>query len=373
MTKQGVLFLPPCVTEAEGLSIYRALAKVNRIIGELRSEFSHSIVNESLIQMFSLKESVQSTRIEGTQVTFLEMVECVDEGRVSWQQREVLNYHRALRHGMEQIQQGYPISTRLIKEMHRILMEGARGTSAAGGEFRRIQNFIGPDNKIEHAVYIPVSADAIDAYMENLEFFVAGTPHRSFQRYRVTDGAVLDETVDSVIKIAIMHAQFESIHPFLDGNGRLGRILIALLAVKEGLVDCPVFLVSEELERERRRYYGLLNGIRGRSPDWHAWIMFFIEASGRMAEGLLQKIQEANALARGGLDRCELDSERSVWLYTFSRPVTTARMAADMCHVSPSTARKCLNLLAEKNLIYADESTQRNRRYTNYGLLRILG
>ena len=373
MTKQGVLLLPPCVTEAEGLAVFRALAKVNSTVGQLKSEFSHSLVNESLIQMFSLKESVQSTRIEGTQVTFSEMVECVDEKKASWEQREVLNYQRALRHGMEQIQQGYPISTRLIKEMHRVLMEHGRGTSAAGGEFRRIQNFIGPDNRIEHAVYIPISANEIDVYMENLEFFVAGTPHRSFQQYRATDGFVLDETVDPIIKMAIKHAQFESIHPFLDGNGRLGRILIALLAVKEGLVDYPVFLVSEELERERRRYYDLLNGIRGQSPDWHAWLMFFIEASGRMAEGLLEKMQEANVLARGGLERCVLDSERSVWLYTFSRPVTTVQMAADMCKMSPSTVRKCLNLLAEKNLIYADESTQRNRRYTNYGLLRILG
>ena len=108
--------------------------------------------------------------------------------------------------------------------------------------------------------------------------------------------------------------------------------------------DYPVFLVSEELEKERRRYYDILNGIRGQSPDWHAWLMFFIEASGRVADGLLQKMQEANALAHSGMDRCTFDLEQSIWLYTFSRPVTTVRMAADTCRVTPSTTRKHLNL-----------------------------
>ena len=371
MAKKGILMLPPAITNDRALDIFRLLAKANLTIGRMKSEFSHSIVNESLISMFALSESVQSTRIEGTQVTFTDMVE-YNKNEERWEQREVLNYQRALQTGLAMINNGDPISTRMIKAVHSILMEQARGTNSAGGEFRKIQNFIGPDSRIEHAVYIPVAANEIDCYMENLEFYINSMPHSSFQKYNALDGMVLDENIDAIIKIAIMHAQFESIHPFLDGNGRLGRILIALMAVRTGLVDYPVFLVSEELEKERSRYYDLLNGIRGTTPDWYPWIKFFITASLRMAERLLEKMQQATDLATGGLGKCELDSEKKLWLYTFSNPAATVTDAARQLGMSPATARKGLNNLVEKELLYGDENVKRNRKYRNYDLLRIL-
>ena len=371
MAKKGILMLPPVISNERALDIFRLLATANLTIGRMKSEFSHSIVNESLISMFALSESVQSTRIEGTQVTFTDMVE-YNKKEERWEQREVLNYQHALQAGLDMINNGDPISTRMIKKIHTILMDNARGTNSAGGEFRKIQNFIGPDSKIEHAVYIPVAANEIDSYMENLEFYINGMPHRSFQKYNALDGMVLDEEIDPIIKIAIMHAQFESIHPFLDGNGRLGRILIALMGVRTGLVDYPVFLVSEELEKERLRYYDLLNGIRGTTPDWYQWIKFFITASLRMAERLLQKMQQATDLAKSGLGKCVLDSEKKIWIYTFSNPAATTNDAAKQLGMSPATARKGLNKLVEKELLYADENVKRNRKYRNYDLLRIL-
>lgn len=372
MTKKGIFKLPITIPNEKAIEIFQLLAKVNMTMGTMKSEFRHSIVNKSIVSLFSLNESVQSTRIEGTQVTFNDMLENIEKKNPSWQQIEVQNYQEALKQGLELINNGYPISTRLIKDLHKTLMQNARGTNSSGGEFRKIQNFIGPDSKIEHAVYIPVPANEIDEYMENLEFFINGKPHNSFRRFNKTDGFIFDENSETIIKIAIMHAQFESIHPFLDGNGRLGRILIALFAVKEGLVDSPVFLVSEELEKERARYYDLLNGIRGNNPDWYSWLKFFIIACDRMANSLLKKLQQAEILAKNGLNECNLESEKNIWLCTFSQPITTVRSISNSLNISPSTARKGLNKLVDLGLIYRTEDIKRNKKYHNYDLLRIL-
>ena len=372
MARRGIAKLPIVVSTEKALEIFQLLADVNRKIGRMKSEFSHSVVNDSVVNMFSLKESVQSTRIEGTQVTFTDMVEERGEKNPSWERIEVLNYQEALRQGASSIKTGYPISTRLIKELHRTLMENARGSNASGGEFRKIQNFIGPSNRIEDAVYIPIGANEIDEYMENLDFFMNGIPHSSFRKFNKTDGFVFDEECDPIIKAAVMHAQFESIHPFLDGNGRLGRILIALIAIKEDLVDVPVFFVSEELEKERARYYAMLNGVRGDNPDWYSWIKFFITACGRMADSLLSKLKAVEELASNGLKKCTLESEKNIWLYTFSDPYTTAARVAENLHLAPGTARKGLKALSDAGLLYTDETAIRNKKYRNYDLMRIL-
>ncbi len=153
------------------------------------------------------------------------------------------------------------MTTRLILDLHKVLMEDARGTSASSGEFRKVPNWIGPTKRFEDAVYIPVEADEIESYMENWELYANKHPygekmdvdHLSIEEF------VLDEYVHPVIKVAILHAQFESIHPFLDGNGRIGRIMIALYMMQSDQLSSPIFFVSEELERQRAKYYYLLN------------------------------------------------------------------------------------------------------------------
>ena len=371
-SKKGLKFLPPSMSIKEAVILLQKLAKVNMIIGSMKSEFGHSLVGDSLVSLFSLSESVQSTRIEGTQVTFYDMFEKTSNKQKEWEKQEVLNYQEALKHGLLLIENGMPFSTRLIKELHKILMINARGTNSAGGEYRRIQNFIGPDSKIEHAVYIPVEAQTISEYMENLEFFVNGVHHSSFTQIDDNDLFTIDENADPLLKIAIMHAQFESIHPFLDGNGRLGRILIALMAVKYGLVNVPVFLVSEELEKERSRYYDLLNGIRGEDPDWFAWLSFFIDCCGRMSEQLVKKMQTSSQLAEQGLKKIKLDSERKAWLLSFQCPRLTVKDVVQACKMNISTARKALNALVEYDLLFTSKNIKRNKAYINYNLIRLL-
>ncbi|QQK78958.1 Fic family protein [Salicibibacter cibi] len=370
MAIKGIDNLPIDVSTEDALRILNVLAEVNAKLGKLESEFKHAIVSQPLIQMLSLSESVESTKIEGTQVTFADMVEEKDNRERRWEIIEVENYQFALHEGFARVREGYPISTRLIRELHQLLMEGARGSTTSSGQFRKIQNYIGPTNRIEDATYIPPPAHEIDDYMANLEKFINGDTNN---RKNVTkDRFAIHEGSDPLIKTAVMHAQFESIHPFLDGNGRLGRILIVLSLAKDWVISQPVFFVSEELEKEKHRYYDLLNGVRGQHPDWGAWILFFLEASNRMADQLLNKLAQSEQLAKDGLDLCETASERHVWLYTFTDPSTTAKKAANATGVSTNTARKALNALASRRQIYADQQKMRNVKYRNYDLLRIL-
>lgn len=372
MVENGIKKLPIAVSIKEALEIANISAEVNYKIGKINSEFKHSIVHYSLIQILSLNESVQSTRIEGTQVTFTDMVEEKNDKNPRWEVIEVNNYQQALSEGVARIHQGYPISTRLIKDLHLIMMQGARGSVQSSGDYRKIQNFIGPTNKLEDAVYIPIAANEINDYMENLEFFINGEKHSSFEQITDEEKYVYEEKEQSLIKTAILHAQFESIHPFLDGNGRLGRILIVLNLIKDNLIADPVFFVSEELEKEKARYYDLLNGVRGKNPDWASWIKFFLTACNRMADNLINKFNNADALAAKGTEKLTLDSEKKVWIYSFSDPFATTQSVSAGTGLSTATARNALNSLVEKGLLYTDKQSKRNKKYRNYDLMRIL-
>lgn len=374
---KGIELLPPKVTLQQALDLYKKIAKIKSTVGKLNSELEHSIVNAQLIQILTLNESVQSTRIEGTQVTFADMIEDATKKNKSTEVVEVENYQRALSAGIELIQNGMPISSRLIKQLHTILMgKNTRGTTSSAGEFRSVQNFIGPTNKIEDAVYIPVGAHEIGKYMTNLEYFINGEKHSSFNQVELSaTECFLDENSDPLIKTAILHAQFESIHPFLDGNGRMGRILIVLSTMKDGLINQPVFFVSEELERERIRYYNYLNGVRGKNADWFSWIDFFLDACQRMADNMLLKLESTNVLASFGLKKINAKNSmiNQIWLATFTKPYITVSEVANNLDISVSTARNGLNQLVELKLIDVDKSKRKNKVYVNYDLLRILG
>ncbi len=374
MPGTNVSLLPIGIPKDQALQLVEVLSEVNYKIGRLDEKVKSSQIRESLIQIFSLKESVESTRIEGTQVTFTDMLEEKSERNPRWEIIEISNYQRALQTGYERIKNGYPITSRLIKELHEILMADGRGSTQSSGEFRKVQNFIGPTNDMKDATFIPVSPDRIDAYMENLEFYLNKHP---FGEALSTDHIpqdlyVFHENTDSIVKAAIIHAQFESIHPFLDGNGRLGRILIVLSLIQFGIISQPIFFVSEELEKERPRYYDLLNGVRGDRPNWEAWIQFFLKASNRMADKIHQKFVAAEQLAVKGLRKCETESEKNVWLYTFSNPFVTAKEVAEELAITQNTARKALKSLVEKDLLFAETEKKRNKKYRNYDLMRVL-
>lgn len=375
MVLRGINLLPPVISTQQALSLYKKVAQIKTSIGKLNSELDHSIVNNQLIQALSLRESVQSTRIEGTQVTFADMIDEATKKNKSSEVTEVENHQKALAIGIERIRNGYSISTRLILQLHKILMDNeTRGTTSSSGEFRKIQNFIGPTNRIEDAVYIPVDENLIGNYMSNWEHYVNSFPHPSFNK-EVDENTqhLLDYDTDPLIKTAILHAQFESIHPFLDGNGRMGRILIVLSTMQDGLIDKPVFFVSEELEKERIRYYNKLNGVRGDNPEWFEWIDFFLDACQRMSDNMLNKLEKINDLASSGLKLINRDGNiNTIWLSTFNQPYVTVQAVANKLGISVTTARKGLNTLADLNLLDYDKSKTKNRVYVNYDLINLL-
>jgi len=374
---RGIDLLPPKVTLQQALELYKKIAQIKSSIGKLNAELEHSIVNAQLIQMLTLNESVQSTRIEGTQVTFADMIEDATKKNKSTEVIEVENYQKALSTGISLIQNGMPISSRLIKQLHTILMGNkTRGTTSSAGEFRSVQNFIGPTNKIEDTVYIPIGAHKIANYMSNLEYYINGEKHYSFNKFELLkDECLLDESSDPLIKTAILHAQFESIHPFLDGNGRMGRILIVLSTMKDGLINQPVFFVSEELEKERIRYYNYLNGVRGKNADWFSWIDFFLDASQRMTDNMLRKLEATTILANVGIDKINSSNAtiNRIWFSTFNKPYVTVSEVAEQLNISVTTARNGLNRLVALKLIDVDQAKRKNKVYVNYDLLRVLG
>ena len=209
--------------------------------------------------------------------------------------------------------------------------------------------------------------------MTNLEYFINGEYHRDFDKKVGEDKELFDHQIDSLLRIAIMHAQFESIHPFLDGNGRLGRILIVLMAIKEKIMEAPLFFVSEELEVERIRYYNTLNETRGETPSWVSWIIFFLNASERMANKIIEKIETAETLASTGLDKCKTSVHSDVWLATFREPIATATDIAEITGYHKQTVKKALDYLVVNNLLDKDKSARRNIKYYNYDLIRTIG
>ncbi|HDR7616975.1 TPA: Fic family protein [Bacillus mycoides] len=373
---KGVKKLPIGVNTQRAVDLFSKLANISSEIGRLDEKFKRSILQSDFVNTLALKESVQSTRIEGTQVTFTDMVENTHKSEQKWEHIEVLNYQRALTVGQERMRNGYPLSTRLILELHEILMDGdARGTNVACGQFRKVPNWIGPTKRFEDAVYIPVDSNEIESYLENWEIFANGHPYDEKMdiSHLNSNDYIINEDSHPLLKVAILHAQFESIHPFLDGNGRLGRIIIALYMMQSKQLSSPIFFVSEELEKQRSRYYHLLNETRGENPNWLNWLNFFLDASKRMADKLNVLFDQAEKLALSGMKKCDSHQEKQVYLMTFRFPNITAVQVAQHVKVAPSTARRLLNSLADKGLVFKDPTQKRNIEYFNYEILDIVG
>jgi Fic family protein len=333
------------------------LSRADALLGEL-SGLGRQLPNPHLlIAPYTRREAVLSSRIEGTRTTLSELL--LDELGALPQPpadvREVRNYVAALEHGIERLQI-LPLSLRLVRELHSKLLSGVRGEKATPGEFRRSQNWIGPPGStLETAAYVP------PPYPEMMEAL------HLWEGYLHQRGELPD-----LVQCALIHEQFEAIHPFLDGNGRIGRLLITLFLIERGRLAQPLLYISTYLEPHRAAYYEALQRVRTQG-DWAGWVRFFLTAVEQSAESaclqarrLLDLRTHYRDLVRGKPRALTLLDE------LFASPYVTVSRAAKVLAVSPPTARAAIKSLMEVKLLDELPGNTWRRVYLARPILEIL-
>jgi Fic family protein len=335
------------------------LSKADQLLGQLNGE-SRRLPNPHIfIRPFIRREAVYSSRIEGTQATLGELL-AVEVGahveRSPDDIREVANYVTALEYGISRLEE-LPISLRLVREIHKILMADVRGGVATPGEFRKTQNWIGfPGCTLKEASYVPPPPDSLGEHLKDWELFL----HES--------------ELPILITCALMHYQFEAIHPFLDGNGRVGRLLITLLLCEKQVLDAPVLYLSAFFEATRRDYYDGLSSV-SKKANWDDWFHYFLNGVIRQAEDALSRAERMNQI----LESWKKEVSGKTPKATFSliellgaNPFLTARKAEESLKVSFNTANKALLLLEKLNILQQAGNAKRDRVYVAPKLLDIL-
>lgn len=326
------------------------LEKATLQLGALNSfsQFVHDI--ELFIKMHVVKEATESSRIEGTQTNIEEALvkqsEVNPEKRNDWQ--EVNNYIRAMNYAITRLNK-LPLSSRLLKETHKILLDGVRGEHKLPGAFRSSQNWIGGAS-LNDAVFIPPPHHEVERLMGDLENFI----HSS------------EITVPHLIKIALAHYQFETIHPFLDGNGRIGRLMITLYLIENRIIEKPILYLSDFFEKHKGHYYDNLMAVR-RNHDLSQWIRFFLEAISQTCEVASKSLQQIMQLRR----ECEgnriihlgkkVPNAKKLLDYLFTQPVITAQQIGDLLNISLVSAYKMANDFERIGILKETTGFKRNR------------
>lgn len=324
-------------------------SEADRKLGELAAASRWVTDIDFFIQMYITNEALRSSRIEGTQTTMEEAVaseaDIDPERRDDWQ--EVNNYIRAINVAIERLK-SLPLSNRLLRETHETLLHGVRGRHKNPGEWRRSQNWLGPS--LKNAVFIPPSHEEVPELMSDLEKFLMNQ----------------NVSVPPLLKIAIAHYQFETVHPFLDGNGRLGRLLISLYLVSEGVLDRPTLYLSDFFERNRIEYYDRLMRVRTQD-DLNGWLKFFFVGAIETAEHSIRTFERIVALKHRLegelLPTLGLRAGRAAELlrYLYSHPVTDRPQVEKACHLSTSSANRLLTEFARLGILKERTGYKRNR------------
>ncbi|HEX2958300.1 MAG TPA: Fic family protein [Chitinispirillaceae bacterium] len=314
------------------------------------------------LYMYVRKEAVLSSMIEGTQSSLSDLLlfEMNEEPGVPvGDVQEVSNYVAALYHGLHLLEGGLPLSLRLIKEMHGVLLSKGRGSTCDPGEFRKSQNWIG-GTRPGNAIFVPPPVEELMNCMGNFELFLHDMP----------------ESTPVLLKAALMHVQFETIHPFLDGNGRLGRLLITLLLCEQKILQEPMLYLSLYFKTHRQYYYELLNKVRT-TGDWEAWLDFFAEAVIAVATQAVEtaqkllKLSESDQHKISGLGRAAA-STLQVHRTLMEHPVATSKWLVEKNGISPATINKALLHLVKLGIIREITDKKRNRLFSYTGYIEIL-
>ena len=310
--------------------------------------------------MYIRKEALLSSQIEGTQSSFSDLILFENNltPAVSLDDvEEVSNYVKAIYHGLDRMKNDFPLSLRLLREIHSILLAGSRGSSKYPGEFRRTQNWIG-GTKPETAFFVPPPVEQMHTCLSEFEKFLH------------------DDTLPVLLKAGLAHVQFETIHPFLDGNGRLGRLLITLLLCQSGLLTEPVLYLSLYLKQNRQTYYDLLQQVRDKG-NWETWLIFFLEGITTTSLQAVSTTSDITLLFEQDLAKIESLGRAkfsclTVFDYLKKLPQVSAPLIAQELTMSTPTARAALAHLVALGIIEEISGKQRDKVYVYRHYLTLL-
>jgi Fic family protein len=347
--------LPPDLAYSPSLVL--ALSRADSALSEL-SGLGRQLPNPNLlIAPYVRREAVLSSRIEGTRTSLSELL--LDEAEPSRSEdadlREVQNYVEALEHGLERLRE-LPLSLRLVRELHERLMRGVRGDQATPGEFRRSQNWIGPAGSTPAtAPYVPPPPDAMVGCLNDWELFLhdrTGFPE--------------------LVQCALLHEQFEAIHPFLDGNGRVGRLLITLFLIERGRLSQPILYLSDFIEARRQEYYDSLQRVRTLG-DWSTWLLFFLTGVEQTARSAVRQAGRLMDLRESYRQRLSKRPNALRLLDAlFVNPYLTAARAAKVLEVSDPTARQAMAHLQDQGLLSETTGRSWGRIYLARPILKVI-
>lgn len=311
-----------------------------------------------LLYMYIRKEAVLSSMIEGTQssISDLLLYELDEEPGVPVDDvQDVSNYVAAMTEGLRLLSEGLPLSLRLLRQVHGVLLGQGRGSNKTPGEFRRSQNWIG-GTRPGNAMFVPPPPENVLDCMAALEMFLHNKP----------------EATPPLLKAALAHVQFETIHPFLDGNGRLGRLLITLILCEEKVLSKPMLYLSLYFKTHRKKYYALLNLVREKG-DWEEWLFFFADAVAATSNQAIKTAKEIHAVVQADQESVNSlgrlsTSVMKVYRCFLGRPIATSNWLVEQTGLTPATVNKALSRLEGFGIVRELTAKKRNRlfSYSNY-------
>ena len=313
-----------------------------------------------LVSMYVRKEALLSSQIEGTQCTLDDIFDPLIEENTNQNVSDVVNYIKATEYALDRLNT-LPLCNRLIKETHRILMEGVRGQEKSPGEFRYSQNWIGGQNSnIKTARYIPPNVLDMQEAMSDLEKYINS-----------------DDSLDPLIQAALIHYQFETIHPFLDGNGRIGRLLITLFLIDKKVISCPALYISYFLKTNRIEYYDRMSQVR-KTGDYEQWVLFFLQALADSSSDAIDTIDKLTKLHNRNINILDDISPRQktnvlkVFNYLEKNPIIDIQKTTNALSLSYNTVAKAVLLLADKGILRQSAKSGKTKIYSYFDYLDIL-
>jgi Fic family protein len=358
-------FIPPALPPSPPLALgdlYQHLDRANQALGRLDGLTTLLPDTKFFLYLYVRKEALLSSQIEGTQSSFSDLLLFENEAEPGVpidDVEEVSNYVAAMQHGLRRIATGFPLSLRLIREIHAILLRGGRGANRTPGEFRRSQNWIG-GSRPGNAAFVPPPPERLMACLDSFERFLYHEKPR----------------LPVLVEAGLVHVQFETIHPFLDGNGRLGRLLITLLLCSKGALHEPLLYLSLYFKTNRNRYYELLQRVRTKGA-WEEWLAFFLEGTEVTARGAAEAAKQILDLFAKDRERIQslgraASSALRVHEYMQKKPLAGIGAAADALKLSIPTVTVALNHLVRLGIAKEATGKRRDRLFAYSRYLKIL-